>query len=1610
MITRRTIWLFLLTSVVVVVAIGAGLWWFYQNTGSRLLEKADTAIRANQTDRALDLAGKYIQDRPADWKGYYTQAQAYLASARYDEARKSLKRAAEASPKEVAVGLLLADTYRVPARRGSASKEIASLRKSIDQYAMAAEVLGKIQAPEGPKAIDVQVQAGMVAIETAGVMESLAGRLEEAALGAEAKRDAAGATSLREEAKAIRAKSADASEQAKKLLLEAVVQDPSRDSAATDLVKLCLSRRDDATLAAAKSAILNAKDQPPVATMMLVVRDLQSDPQGPSPLDKQKAAGACGVLEGILAKHPDSIPVKLSLADLLVRLSEFPKAQGLCQEVLKVDARNVRALLLEADILVAQDKLAEAEVELSKLRSRSGNIPEVQFAYARVAMALGKPEVAREALRAMTKLASQSDSAKLMQAQLAMSLGDLPAAMQVCEDILKGKAGNVGAQLLYGKVLAQSGDLVGAQRTLSALKTACPRWPEAQLAFAQVSAQVGNFPAAEAAAMEAAKIDPGNAQALRFLASIRLRQGKLEQSLADARQYYDSHKDEPAAIGLLVDAALRSDQSELARKALEEAAEKHGSNPEMLLVVSQGYQTLKDPEAARKAALKAADISPTTSQARLAVARACMSVDRMAQAERILTEELQRNPANAAAQYCLGQVDAATGRALPAIDKYRLAVDLDKSNVEYQLVLAKALLNSGDLDESARVLDSMSVPTSAADAMRLQIRLIKGEPVDMGKVLEQARGYEQSALATALPYLASGQLEQCVKFCQAQLAKGPEDVDLRLLMARAILNMGQQDRALEQWALAIKSAPDRMATYLEMAAVLARSGSADTVQQRMANVPGAKKELVSIAVGLALAGERKFDKAAEILRPVSQSSEVSDGIRGRAGLMLAQSLAATGQTDPALAELDRLAAMPALQSSAAMAKVGILVNAKRNKEAEAILDALTKDAVQQKSITHLRETLEPLLMMKLYDKALAVCDRLQVLAPGDPRVYQVRAVVLRASDRPGEAADCYRKAIELQPQNFQLSVDLARTLDDQHRFEEALAVLRKLEEAGPAAATISLFQQGILFANWGLQDQAVNCFQKLAATKQGDNPSVRMALGQAFALLGKRDLAALSLKAIPQFANEYIPAQVLLARMAEDADAKLAILQALAQAKPGIQGVLVEEMQVLLAARRPAEAVNAYQTFTGRYGMQRVSPETSSMVLQAMLDTNDQAGARDLALKVARDSNQIPWRILAALLSAEQPQVVAEMLPAADKADPMSTLAALCLVRGDAAAQARWLDRLAYIEQQMRQMDPNGPRQLAPERLLVSVITGNTQGAKAALGLIQGIMNLGKGPAAELAASAPTNPTAIQEAQALLKASLALRIGVPRLARTWARAALKARPACQWAAAVAFRSEADPNAHQEILDILKPDDCTLSRLLAAEICQDKGDFAKAAELYAQAAQKENGDLTFLFSQAVNTEYAGQRPKAIELYRKVWQATKLPAAANNLAYATLRLYPKDSAKLAEAQSLVAEALRQMPKDATFLDTFGWLSYLRGQYEQAAAQSRQAVRANPRSPENHYHLAMAESACGHNDLARWHHQAAINIVKAMDAAKATVSPDVRQVAGMAKEALDALGSGK
>ena len=89
------------------------------------------------------------------------------------------------------------------------------------------------------------------------------------------------------------------------------------------------------------------------------------------------------------------------------------------------------------------------------------------------------------------------------------------------------------------------------------------------------------------------------------------------------------------------------------------------------------------------------------------------------------------------------------------------------------------------------------------------------------------------------------------------------------------------------------------------------------------------------------------------------------------------------------------------------------------------------------------------------------------------------------------------------------------------------------------------------------------------------------------------------------------------------------------------------------------------------------------------------------------------------------------------------------------------------------------------------------------------------------------------------------------------------------------------------------------------------------------------------------------------------------AANNLAM-LLVTHRKDDASVARAAELAARF--ENSDNPAFLDTYGWVLYVRGQYAAAVVPLQKAVQLLPDAPELRYHLAMAQLKAGQRDEAR------------------------------------------
>lgn len=145
----------------------------------------------------------------------------------------------------------------------------------------------------------------------------------------------------------------------------------------------------------------------------------------------------------------------------------------------------------------------------------------------------------------------------------------------------------------------------------------------------------------------------------------------------------------------------------------------------------------------------------------------------------------------------------------------------------------------------------------------------------------------------------------------------------------------------------------------------------------------------------------------------------------------------------------------------------------------------------------------------------------------------------------------------------------------------------------------------------------------------------------------------------------------------------------------------------------------------------------------------------------------------------------------------------------------------------------------------------------------------------------------------------------------------------------------------------------------------RGDTAGAAGVMDQALAALPEAPMLLWTKAGDLERAGDVDGAIRIYEAMYERdSNSPVIANNLA-SLLSMHRSDAESLERAYT-VARRLRgtQVP---AFQDTYGWLSYLRGNYDEALSYLEPAAKGLPNDPSVQYHLGMTYAALDRRDEA-------------------------------------------
>jgi len=1555
MIGKRGILLILLILVVLGGVTAGVVVWLRHNTGPRLLARAELAVRAGRLDKALRLANSYVAQNPADWRGYFCQADAYARQGKYDRARDCLTRAQAQQHDEAVVGRKLAETYSYPAAQALAQREAQAsperFREAIAQIGRANEILEKL----------LETLPNLPSKETGAVLdvrESLARNFQityPARLGLakllRKKADTARETGLEDHERDLRIQSreqrqaaANDRRQAIDHWLAVVEADDTRAEAAVLLVRLCLqplppderaaqnekarteqearraeeARKDKDALAKIRAIIERlGDDAPPVARMLLKVQDLRTAPADNSTAARKRTQKAFEELLALSEKHPDERELDLGIAQLALVLRDkesLAEAEKRTAAIIEEDPRHYEARLLHAQALMTRGAYAEAERELFRLKTDYRMSPPALYWYAKAAHRVGKTELAREAMRQVAEIQPAKE-------------------------------------------------------------------PEHSLARA-------------------------------YLARMLMRQFPL-QAFQDARALFEASPGSTEAMMLFAEAARRSQQFDLARRTLAKAADPNGDNtndPSRLVVIANCYHHLGDRDTAMAIARRAAAIEPNSLADRFGVAQALIVLGREAEADRMLVAEVERDPNDPRPHFTLARRFETSGRVFQAVEHYRKAVELLPHSEMYRRSLARALMNVAQYDEALAALEPILLADESARNLKLQIDVLRGGPADQEAYALGFDARRQHGLYQARTHLLRGELDKCVEICTQQMDKLPDNSACRILLGMAYLRQGKIDDCLTALTPVITANPAALPYYRMVAQVMSRKLPADLVAEQLGKITGARKDMVRLAMAELYDGIGKYEQAEGTFRAVAESPATGSNVRYLASLGRAQTLAHDGKLDEALKALAEVLDKQGHATQTRRAMYGLLAAAGRKPQALAVLGELLATATADKDPVLARQVALWYSRQGDLPKALAACDVVRQARPDDPRSYVLRARALRAAGKVEDLDTLYRKAVELQPQEPSYHIGLADALDAQQKPLAALAALKQLEKLGETGQSAATFQKGMLYLRWGLAAEAAERFDALAGSAM--SPQQRLTLGSLLVRAGQKRKAADVLSLIPNFAPQYVRAQQLLAGISDGPTEKLAILRRLRDRRPHDALAVDSLMAALMDEGKPREALAAFDDYVQKgYARTQQAAQPARRAVDAAAQIGDLPKAAQVAEAMVRIRLGQPWRWLAAALTLQTDPNTA-LLGDPSGAEDVSAMLGLCLSayrRDDNAARA-WAARLFRPRPAASQ--PGAPPLPPAYRLLGGLLVqdGQAEVNKALVVLAVGSavqFRAGR----ELRDHARTAPQPALEVAHLLRAEVLLGLGHRALARHWALEVLQARPTCQWAATLLDRTGPGLEEIERAAKLLQPPGSYVAQMIQGRLRMARQEYAEAADTFAGMVRDYPKEPRLILEQAVALERAGWKAndpaplaEAVTLYKAAWEATgrKEPRAANNAAYVISQVHPKDTDRLAEAEKLINAALG-LVWAPQFLDTAGWIAHLQGRKNDACRMLRQAIKCQPQSAEVHYHVGWAEAAVGNNDLARRHMNAAVEIGERARADKREMVPAEKLAAERAKKAL-------
>ncbi|MFO1341252.1 MAG: XrtA/PEP-CTERM system TPR-repeat protein PrsT [Burkholderiaceae bacterium] len=458
---------------------------------------------------------------------------------------------------------------------------------------------------------------------------------------------------------------------------------------------------------------------------------VQRNPSDPALLNLQGMAhgqmgdvpGATAAFQRAATLAPEFLAPSVNLARLEIATGKPDAAEARLQAALKVNGKDVDALLELGQLLERRGKQAEAQrwLEAARDNAEAGNLrpglvltefhlrggrvdaaadaakllttkaPDdvnVLMASARVALLQGESALARAALARASSLAGSDATLQLPVGMLQLQLGDLAGAAYGVQKVLDAEPQHPAALAQAAGVAIRQGEYARAEQIVKQVTAKFPKSAlgpgiQGDLALAQ-----GQIDKALEAYRRAHQAQPSSESLLRLMRTQARTSMTAAQQLAS--QWVQSHPADYAVRRALADSYALVRNIPAARNAYQDMLKQWPNDVDTLNNLANMHLEAKDPKAALATAEKALALAPGLAHVQGTAGWAAFQAGQPDRALQLLREARLRDPANADTRYFLATVLAQAGRGAEA--KAELAPALGDGRQFRHIDQARALM------------------------------------------------------------------------------------------------------------------------------------------------------------------------------------------------------------------------------------------------------------------------------------------------------------------------------------------------------------------------------------------------------------------------------------------------------------------------------------------------------------------------------------------------------------------------------------------------------------------------------------------------------------------------------------------------------------------------------------------------------------------------------------------------------------------------------------------------------------------------------------------------------------------------------------------------------